>query len=93
MCQDVIRLHHVLAHWLTGRMTQTEEECVRFQHVLAEDFHLVHPTGTIQDKAAVTADSVTTRNSHVTHTRRKHTQKRRYVATSRRYSVSERGAT
>lgn len=54
--QEIIRMHRIIAAWLSGNVPQTHEAFAPFEDVLAADFHLVHPTDIIRDKARVVAD-------------------------------------
>jgi len=51
--QEIIRMHQIIAAWLSGNVPQTHDAFAPFEDVLAADFHLVHPSGVVRDKAQV----------------------------------------
>jgi hypothetical protein len=53
---EVEELHRFIEGWLTGSIEKTREQFARFEDALAEDFVIVHPSGTWQEKSAICAE-------------------------------------
>ncbi len=54
--QEIIRLHQIIEQWFCGHVPQSNEAFAPFQDALAEGFHIVQPSGVIQDKANVVSN-------------------------------------
>ncbi len=52
---EVIDLHRFIQEWMRGSLPKTREAFERFSEVLSGDFMIIHPGGTSEDRAQVTA--------------------------------------
>lgn len=56
-CQlEIIRLHQFIEDWLNGDIEKNEENFMQFSDVLAEDFIIIYPSGSVENKDKVTND-------------------------------------
>lgn len=53
--EEIRALHRFLDAWPKGRVDRGDGEPARLAQVLADDFQVIHPTGTRGDKAAAVA--------------------------------------
>lgn len=50
---EVIELHRFIQRWMTGAVPGKRDPFLRFSDALADEFHIIHPGGTTENRAQV----------------------------------------
>ena len=53
--EEVVALHVVIADWLAGRVSDSDDAYRRFSEAMAEDFEIISPAGTHTDRDGIVA--------------------------------------